>query len=62
MFVGSYFAQVDETDAGFFNIPRDLNTVSRRLAKKLTSLGITREEYVLMKAMILLNPGTSVRT
>ena len=33
------------------------DTASRQLAKKLTLLKITKEEYVLMKAMLLLNPG-----
>ena len=34
------------------------DSASRKLAKKLTLLKITKEEYVLMKAMLLFNPGT----
>ena len=48
-----------EDDAVKLSLPVDLNTVCRRLAKKLSDLNITREEYVLMKAMLLLNPGKS---
>ena len=33
------------------------DAASRQLAKKLTLLKITKEEYVLMKAILLLNPG-----
>ena len=38
--------------------PLMYDAVSRQLAKKLTLLKITKEEYVLMKAILLLNPGT----
>ena len=37
--------------------PLEYDSVSRRLAKKLSRLMITKEEYVLMKAILLLNPG-----
>ena len=47
-----------EDDAARFGSPPELDAVSRKLARKLTDLGITREEYVVLKAMLLLNPGT----
>jgi hypothetical protein len=50
---------VNETEAAQYGIPRELDIVARRLARKLTSVGVNREEYILMKTMILLNPGIS---
>ena len=38
-------------------IPAELDAVSRRLARKLSDLAVTQEEYVLLKALLLLNPG-----
>ena len=35
----------------------EFDTVTRRLARKLTDLRITKEEYVVLKTMLLLNPG-----
>lgn len=49
-----------EDDALKFGSPLELDTVSRRLAKKLTDLNITQEEYVFLKAMLLLNPDIQV--
>ena len=49
--------RVTEEDAMKLSIPVELNVVARRLAKKLTNLEVTKEEYVLLKAMVLLNPG-----
>ena len=46
-----------EDDAAKFGSPHELDTVSRKIARKLTDLNITREEYVFLKAMLLLNPG-----
>ena len=46
-----------EEDAIKFGSPLELDSVARRLARKLTDLNITREEYVFLKAMLLLNPG-----
>jgi hypothetical protein len=37
--------------------PPELDAANRKLAEKLSSLNVTREEYVLLKAMLLLNPG-----
>lgn len=37
--------------------PIGFDAMSRRLAFKLSRLNIRREEYVFMKAMLLLNPG-----
>lgn len=46
-----------EADSAKYGTPTELNTISRRLAKKMAELSITREEYMLMKAILLLNPG-----
>ncbi|KAK2148778.1 hypothetical protein LSH36_484g04090 [Paralvinella palmiformis] len=35
----------------------EFDTVTRRLARKLTELMITKEEYVVIKTMLLLNPA-----
>lgn len=49
--------QCTEEDSAKFGSPPDLDNLTRKLARKLSTLGITKEEYVLMKAMLLLNPG-----
>ena len=49
-----------EDDAIKMGSPLEYDSVSRRLAKKLSRLMITKEEYVLMKAILLLNPGECV--
>lgn len=46
-----------ESESKKFGSPTELDTVTRKLAKKLSDMMITKEEYVLMKAMLLLNPG-----
>ena len=46
-----------EGEAEKFNVPVELDGLSRRVAQKLTRLHITKEEYVLLKGMLLLNPG-----
>lgn len=38
----------------------EFDTVTRRLARKLTDLRITKEEYVVLKTMLLLNPDISI--
>ena len=42
--------------------PIGFDAMSRRLAYKLSRLNIRREEYVFMKAMLLLNPGLLCKT
>ncbi len=49
--------QCTEDDSKKFGSPPDLDALTRKLARKLTDLRVTREEYVLLKAMLLLNPG-----
>ena len=49
--------QCTEEDSARGGSPPDLDNLTRKLARKLSTLGITKEEYVLMKAMLLLNPG-----
>ncbi len=46
-----------EDEAKRLGAPAELDMVMRKMAKKLTELNISREEYVLMKTMLLLNPG-----
>lgn len=46
-----------EEESEQYSTPTQLNTVTRRLSKKMTDLSVTRDEYVLLKAMVLLNPG-----
>ena len=35
----------------------EVDKMSRKVAKKMTELNVTREEYVFLKAMLLFNPG-----
>ena len=49
--------QCTEEDSRKFESPPDLDSLSRKMARKLSELKITHEEYVLLKAMLLLNPG-----
>ena len=49
--------RISEEDSDQFGMPSQLNVVLRRLCKKMTDLGVTRDEYVLLKALVLLNPG-----
>ena len=46
-----------EEDTKKFGSPVEMDTIARKLARKLSDLNITREEYVIMKSMLLLNPG-----
>ena len=47
-----------EEDTIKMGLPLALDAASRQLARKLSLLKITKEEYVLMKAILVLNPGT----
>ena len=49
--------QCTQEDSKKFGSPPDLDALTRKLAKKLSDLLVTKEEYVLLKAMLLLNPG-----
>ena len=49
---------MSDGDSSTFCIPLELNVMLRKLARKLTELALMREEYVLMKVMLLMNPGT----
>lgn len=40
-----------------YNIPTELDSLTRKLCKKFTYLGVSKEEYVLLKAIILCNIG-----
>ena len=46
-----------EHEGSRFTAFAEVDTVARRLAKKMTDLKVTREEYILLKSMLLLNPG-----
>ncbi|CAH1791379.1 unnamed protein product [Owenia fusiformis] len=52
--------QISEEDAEKYVCPQDLDKVNRKMAKKMTSLGITKDEYVLLKAMVLFNEDANV--
>lgn len=41
-----------------FGIPSSLDAVSRKLALKMTKMAVTNEEYILLKTILLLNPGS----
>ena len=57
MFVSSPFPQCSEDDSLKYSSYTEVDMMARRLAKKMTDLNVTREEYMLMKAMLLVNPG-----
>jgi hypothetical protein len=52
--------KVSEEDSVVYGMPRELDRVTRRLVMKLTELKVTREEYVLLKAMLLFNSDTNL--
>lgn len=47
---------MSDGDSSNLCIPLELNVTLRKLARKISELALTREEYVLMKVMVLLNP------
>lgn len=49
--------QCSDEDSRRYGSPTELDAVTRKLAKKLSDLSVTREEYIMLKAMLLLNPG-----
>jgi len=40
-----------------FGCSKELDTLTRKMCKKFTSMNITREEYLLLKSIILFNIG-----
>lgn len=54
------FAQdfsISESDATIYMSNSELDSLTRKLAKKMTALDVSREEYVILKALLLCNPG-----
>jgi len=51
----------NEAESKQLGIPPELDIVSRRLARKMTGLNVTMDEYVLLKAVLLLNPDVNVK-
>jgi len=49
-----------EAESTKFGIPSSLDSVSRKLAVKMTKMTVTTEEYILLKTILLLNPGRDV--
>lgn len=49
--------KLSEENAARLGLPSEFDAVARRLARKFTDLCLTREEYLLLKAMLLLNAG-----
>lgn len=48
---------VSEEDAGYLRLPKELNIVTRKMIQKMTYLKVEHSEYLLLKAMLLFNPG-----
>lgn len=46
-----------EEESKKYGSPPEMDTHTRKVARKLTHLSLTQEEYVFLKAMLLLNPG-----
>ena len=40
-----------------YKIPKQLDSITRKLCEKFTDLGVTLEEYVLLKGIMLCNIG-----
>jgi len=49
--------QLSNDDVEQFSVPQDLCRSLLLLSKKLADLSLSMEEYVLLKAIVLLNPG-----
>jgi len=56
-FADDFRLSADESAA--LNIPADLDAAMRRLAGKLTDMAVTREEYVLLKTLVLSHTGSA---
>nr|AXP83841.1 estrogen-related receptor gamma [Sepia latimanus] len=48
-----------EQAANTYGCSPEMDNLSRKLASKITSLGVTKEEYILLKALILCNPDVT---
>jgi len=51
-----------EDESKKFGIPSSLDSISRKLAQKMTRMMVTTEEYILLKTILLLNPGKQRHT
>lgn len=49
-----------EDEGSRFTMFAEVDNITRQLAKKMTDLKVTREEYILLKAILLFNPDTNV--
>ena len=47
-----------ELESKRLGIPTELDNVSRRLVLKMSRLALSREEYIFLKTILLLNPGS----
>ena len=52
--------KVSEEDSCLFGATLELDYVMRRLIRKLSDVKLTYEEYLLLKALLLFNPGYSL--
>lgn len=52
--------KVSEEDSSLFGATLELDYVMRRLIRKLSDVKLTYEEYLLLKALLLFNPGCSL--
>jgi hypothetical protein len=49
-----------EIESKRLGIPTELDCVSRQLVLKMSNLAVTKEEYLFLKTILLLNPGSSM--
>ena len=49
--------KLTEAEAKAHKTPRELDELTRSLCRKLTKMCLLKEEHVLLKALVLLNPG-----
>lgn len=49
--------QVSTSDIESYGLSFEFTTVTRLLANKLSNMCVSREEYVLLKTLVLLNSG-----
>ena len=54
--------KISEEDSAVFGLPPELDRVTRKLIQKLTDLKVNYDEYLLLKAFILFNPGSLILT
>jgi len=54
--------RMSQDDSAVYSVPRGLDRATRRLVKKMTDLKVMREEFALLKALLLFNPDTNLES